>query len=56
MTFGVKSGDSLMKVHTPMRNETAMVRIEAVKETIGKVTMRLTGLDDESKRSFARKR
>ena len=51
MTFGVKPGDSLIKVHTPMRNETAMVRIEEVKET-----MRLTGLDDESKRSFARKR
>lgn len=39
MTFGVKPDESLMKVHIPMRNETAMVRIEAANEAISKKEM-----------------
>lgn len=54
--LGIRPGDFLLVVSTPQRDGIAMIRVEAVKNMIRKISLGLTEADTGRKRTASRKR
>ncbi len=54
--LGIKAGDSLLVISTPHRDGLAMIKVEAVREFIGKMSVGLSQFDEGIGRKPSRKR
>lgn len=54
--FGIKAGDLMLVIGTPMKDGVALIRAEAVQEMISKISMGLTVTDVDKERSSKKNR
>ncbi|MBU1159043.1 MAG: AbrB/MazE/SpoVT family DNA-binding domain-containing protein [Candidatus Thermoplasmatota archaeon] len=53
--FGIKTGDLMLVIGTPMKDGIALIRAEAVQEMISKISMGLAVTDVNKERSSKKK-
>lgn len=54
--LGIKAGDLMLVIGTPMKDGVALIRAEAVQEMISKISMGLTVTDVDKERSSKKNR
>jgi len=54
--LGIRPGDLLLAVGTPMKNGVALIKADAIKAMVNKITRGLSELDEEERPRTRRKR